>query len=234
MSEPRDWDLRADELAAGAIARGEPTAWFDELYAEGRAGTVSMPWDRTEPQVLLREWAEREAVEVPAAGPSWSAAGSAPTRRTSPGSGSQSTPSTWRRPPSRKPVRATPTPASTFGSPTCSRCPVSGGVPSTWSSRSSPCRRCRTRRVRRPPTRSPGWSPTVGCCWRSPSGRTGIPGRGGAAVPAGPTIHGLARPRRAARRTARGARRPALAGDVPPLTARTHTSARKKGHLGGP
>jgi SAM-dependent methyltransferase len=61
--EPRDWDLRADELAAAAIGREEPTAWFDELYAEGRAGTVSMPWDRVEPQVLLREWAEREGLD---------------------------------------------------------------------------------------------------------------------------------------------------------------------------
>ena len=56
MTQPRDWDRRADELAARAIGRGEPTAWFDELYAEGRAGVVGLPWDRTEPQPLLREW----------------------------------------------------------------------------------------------------------------------------------------------------------------------------------
>ena len=58
----RDWDERADELSAEAIGSGEPTAWFDRLYAEGAAGEVSLPWDRTEPQVLLREWAEREGV----------------------------------------------------------------------------------------------------------------------------------------------------------------------------
>jgi SAM-dependent methyltransferase len=57
--EPRDWDVRGDELAAASIAQGEPTAWFDRLYAEGVAGSVSMPWDRTEPHPLLREWAER-------------------------------------------------------------------------------------------------------------------------------------------------------------------------------
>ena len=51
----RDWDLRADELSARAIADGEPTAWFDRLYAEGATGTVSMPWDRDEPHVLLRD-----------------------------------------------------------------------------------------------------------------------------------------------------------------------------------
>ncbi len=61
MSAPRDWDLRAAELSADAIGRGDPTAWFDELYAAGSAGEVSMPWDRTEPQVDLRAWAEREA-----------------------------------------------------------------------------------------------------------------------------------------------------------------------------
>jgi SAM-dependent methyltransferase len=59
----RDWDERADQLSAEAIGSGEPTAWFDRLYAEGAAGEVSLPWDRTEPQVLLREWAEREGVD---------------------------------------------------------------------------------------------------------------------------------------------------------------------------
>jgi predicted TPR repeat methyltransferase len=54
----RDWDTRADELSAEAIADGEPTAWFDRLYAAAAAGEVSMPWDRDEPQVQLREWAE--------------------------------------------------------------------------------------------------------------------------------------------------------------------------------
>ena len=59
----RDWDERADELSAEAIGSGEPTAWFDRLYAEGAAGDVSLPWDRTEPQVLLREWVERERID---------------------------------------------------------------------------------------------------------------------------------------------------------------------------
>lgn len=55
----RDWDRRADQLAHEAIGSGEPTAWFDRLYAEGVAGEVSMPWDRTEPQALLVAWADR-------------------------------------------------------------------------------------------------------------------------------------------------------------------------------
>ncbi len=63
MSDPksRDWDLRADELAAQAYADGEPNAWFDRLYAEGQAGVISMPWDRATAQPLLREWYERWA-----------------------------------------------------------------------------------------------------------------------------------------------------------------------------
>ena len=56
--ELRDWDLRAEELSAASIAEGRPTEWFDRLYAEGRAGQVSLPWDRTDPHPLLREWAE--------------------------------------------------------------------------------------------------------------------------------------------------------------------------------
>lgn len=55
----RDWDRRADELAREAIGSGEPTAWFDRLYAEGVAGAVGMPWERDEPQPLLAAWADR-------------------------------------------------------------------------------------------------------------------------------------------------------------------------------
>ena len=54
----RDWQNRANELAAQAYAAGEPTAWFDRLYAEGAAGTTAMPWDRGGPMPVLREWAE--------------------------------------------------------------------------------------------------------------------------------------------------------------------------------
>ena len=61
----RDWDVRADELSARAIADGQPTAWFDRLYAEGATGEVSMPWDRNEPHVLLREWAQARGLDDP-------------------------------------------------------------------------------------------------------------------------------------------------------------------------
>ena len=54
----RDWDLRADELAAEAIGSGEPTAWFDRLYAEGLAGEISVPWDREDPNPQFASWAQ--------------------------------------------------------------------------------------------------------------------------------------------------------------------------------
>ena len=58
----RDWDVRAGELSREAISNGEPTTWFDRLYRAGETGEVSMPWDRDEPQVLLREWVEQHDV----------------------------------------------------------------------------------------------------------------------------------------------------------------------------
>ncbi|GAA5152030.1 methyltransferase domain-containing protein [Nocardioides marinquilinus] len=56
--QPRDWDLRADVLSTEALASGDPTAWFDRLYAEGAAGEVGMPWERDEPQAQFAPWFE--------------------------------------------------------------------------------------------------------------------------------------------------------------------------------
>jgi SAM-dependent methyltransferase len=54
---PRDWDELGNRLAARSIADGDPTGWFDELYAAGEAGEVTMPWSREAPHPLLAEWA---------------------------------------------------------------------------------------------------------------------------------------------------------------------------------
>lgn len=62
----RDWDLRADELSSAALAEGRPTDWFDELYAEGVAGRVGMPWDRADAQPELAAWWERDGHALPA------------------------------------------------------------------------------------------------------------------------------------------------------------------------
>ncbi len=46
-------------LAAASLAAGDPTAWFDRLYAAGAAGRVPLPWSRHDPHPLLAEWAQR-------------------------------------------------------------------------------------------------------------------------------------------------------------------------------
>jgi SAM-dependent methyltransferase len=53
-----DWEQEGDRLASRSFAEGDPTGWFDRLYAAGASGRVSMPWNRTEPHPLLVEWAE--------------------------------------------------------------------------------------------------------------------------------------------------------------------------------
>jgi SAM-dependent methyltransferase len=53
----RDWERRADLLAAEAIAEGRPTAWFDRLYSAARRGDVTMPWDREVANPQIVGWA---------------------------------------------------------------------------------------------------------------------------------------------------------------------------------
>jgi hypothetical protein len=52
---------RIDALVAAALARGEPTSWFEELYA-GAAGPEEIPWADFKPNPALVEWAEREVL----------------------------------------------------------------------------------------------------------------------------------------------------------------------------
>ncbi|MEU4620583.1 class I SAM-dependent methyltransferase [Actinoplanes sp. NPDC023801] len=44
----------ARRIAAAALAAGDPTGWFETLYAGARAGTASVPWDVPEPSAHLR------------------------------------------------------------------------------------------------------------------------------------------------------------------------------------
>jgi len=55
MSGSRDWDDLADELGVAAVADGDPTRWYDELWSAGARGEVGMPWDRTDPHDLLED-----------------------------------------------------------------------------------------------------------------------------------------------------------------------------------
>lgn len=52
-----DWEERADDLAAASLAAGDPTGWFEALYAEGRAGEVGVPWDSGQPRATFVAWA---------------------------------------------------------------------------------------------------------------------------------------------------------------------------------
>jgi hypothetical protein len=60
-----DWQRRADQLAAESLAQGQPAAWFERLFAEGAAGTTTMPWDRREPHPLLADWAAEQHLAGP-------------------------------------------------------------------------------------------------------------------------------------------------------------------------
>ncbi|QPP05810.1 class I SAM-dependent methyltransferase [Streptomyces bathyalis] len=62
MTDDRDVD--ANRLASESLAEDDPTGWFERLYAEAAAGGATVPWDRDEPNALLVEWAERQALDV--------------------------------------------------------------------------------------------------------------------------------------------------------------------------
>jgi SAM-dependent methyltransferase len=49
-------------LAAASLAAGDPTGWFEQLYAEAGAGAAEVPWDVPRPSKLLAEWARNGGV----------------------------------------------------------------------------------------------------------------------------------------------------------------------------
>lgn len=58
-NENEDIELATRRRAAIGTGTGGATGWFETLYADAAAGTAVVPWDRTEPQRLLRLWAGR-------------------------------------------------------------------------------------------------------------------------------------------------------------------------------
>jgi len=52
----------AGNLAEQAIAAGDPTGWFERLYAAAAAGQTEVPWDRRAPSPFLVQWAERRGL----------------------------------------------------------------------------------------------------------------------------------------------------------------------------
>ncbi|WP_433204554.1 class I SAM-dependent methyltransferase [Nocardia sp. CA-107356] len=56
-------DADASRLAADSLAEGDPTGWFERLYAEAASGDAIVPWDRDQPNPIVVEWAERREVD---------------------------------------------------------------------------------------------------------------------------------------------------------------------------
>jgi SAM-dependent methyltransferase len=56
VTHGRDWDDLADELGIAAVADGEPTRWYDELWSAASRGDVALPWDHTDPHPVLADW----------------------------------------------------------------------------------------------------------------------------------------------------------------------------------
>lgn len=53
MSTDRDWDAAGTRLGLRAVADGEPTRWFEELWSAGDRGEIDMPWSRADPYDLV-------------------------------------------------------------------------------------------------------------------------------------------------------------------------------------
>ena len=49
----RDPEQHAASLAHAAIAEGNATGWFEQVYADAAAGKTSVPWDRGQANQLL-------------------------------------------------------------------------------------------------------------------------------------------------------------------------------------
>jgi len=54
----------AGRLAARAVSAGDPTGWFERVYAAAEAGETAVPWDRGAPNPFLVPWAKRWADAV--------------------------------------------------------------------------------------------------------------------------------------------------------------------------
>jgi SAM-dependent methyltransferase len=54
----QDPDADARRLSGEALRDGDPTAWFERLYAHAAQGQAIVPWDRRAPHPLLVEWVE--------------------------------------------------------------------------------------------------------------------------------------------------------------------------------
>jgi SAM-dependent methyltransferase len=60
-----DAEQHAANLAHAAIAAGEATSWFEQVYADAAAGKTSVPWDRGRANELLVQWASGQYRDGP-------------------------------------------------------------------------------------------------------------------------------------------------------------------------
>jgi SAM-dependent methyltransferase len=61
----RDHEQHAASLAHAAIAAGDATGWFEQVYADAAAGKTSVPWDRRRANELLVQWASGQYRDGP-------------------------------------------------------------------------------------------------------------------------------------------------------------------------
>ncbi|MFI9508557.1 class I SAM-dependent methyltransferase [Nocardia sp. NPDC052566] len=59
MTNNRDAD--ATRFATESLSQGDPTGWFEKLYAAAADGDAIVPWDAAAPNALLVEWIEQQA-----------------------------------------------------------------------------------------------------------------------------------------------------------------------------
>jgi len=57
VTQPEEAEEIAGRMAAQAIAAGDPTGWFEPLYAAAAAGQLAVPWDLGKPSRYLTAWA---------------------------------------------------------------------------------------------------------------------------------------------------------------------------------
>ncbi|TDD32880.1 class I SAM-dependent methyltransferase [Nonomuraea terrae] len=61
MTSQQDPEADALRLAGESLAAGDPTGWFERLYAESATGAATVPWDSRAPHFLLAEWGRGRA-----------------------------------------------------------------------------------------------------------------------------------------------------------------------------
>jgi SAM-dependent methyltransferase len=54
---------RSKDLATESLAAGDPTGWFEHLYAAAEEGEAVVPWDRGAPRLLLVQWSQGRGLE---------------------------------------------------------------------------------------------------------------------------------------------------------------------------